>query len=182
MSGLVLAAGDFLLRPPRVAEAPEVLELALDPDVRTWNPRCRITDLEGAVEDCVSGADWSSGTHATFSVIHGETGRYAGNIALHGIDTVRRQASVGYRIAPWTRGRGVATAAVNALVAWAFPRYGLGRISLTHAVENTASCRVAEKCGFTLRAVLPENKRFGDGELHDEHLHVIGQPLAAALS
>jgi RimJ/RimL family protein N-acetyltransferase len=53
------------------------------------------------------------------------------------------------------------------------------RIALTHAVENSASCRVAYKSGFRLEELLPANKRFGDGVIHDEHLHVrdgVGEP------
>jgi RimJ/RimL family protein N-acetyltransferase len=171
LKSVVLNAGDFLLRQPNVAESREVLELGLDPDVRLWNPRCRITGEKAAIEDCLAGADWSDGSHATFSIIHRDTGRYAGNIALHGIDRANAQAKVGYRIARWARGQGLATAAVDSVAAWAFADLGLLRIVLTHAVENGASCRVAEKAGFELEGVMRSAKRFGDGELHDEHLH-----------
>ncbi|MGW2818732.1 GNAT family N-acetyltransferase [Streptomyces sp. NPDC001415] len=165
-----------MLRPPSVEECREVLALGLDPDVRLWNPRCQITDEASAVRDCLAGADWSDGSHATFSIIHRGTGRYAGNIALHGIDRVNSRAGVGYRIAPWTRGRGAATAAVRSVASWAVSDLGLTRIVLTHGVENTASCRVAQKAGFGLEDTLPLAKRFGDGQLHDEHLHVLLAP------
>ncbi|WP_051452221.1 GNAT family N-acetyltransferase [Actinospica robiniae] len=172
MTGGILAAGDFLLRPPDVAEHREVLELGLDPDVRLWNPRCRITDEASAIRDCVEGADWSDGSHATFSIIHRDSGRYAGNIALHGLEPNTGQAHIGYRVARWTRGQGVATQAVNAVAAWASTHRSVRRILLTHAVENVASCRVAEKSGFCLDHLLPAHKQFGDGLVHDEHLHV----------
>jgi RimJ/RimL family protein N-acetyltransferase len=169
---VVLTAGEFLLRPPSVAEHREVLELGLDPDVRLWNPRCRITDEASAIQDCLSGADWSEGSHATFSIIQRESGRYAGNVALHGVDQDAGQAKVGYRVARWARGLGVATRAVDSVAAWALTQLSLRRVLLTHAVENVASCRVADKSGFRLEQFLPANKRFGDGVVHDEHLHV----------
>jgi RimJ/RimL family protein N-acetyltransferase len=172
VESVILTAGDFLLRPPAVAEHREVLELGLDPDVRLWNPRCRITDEAEAIRDCLNGADWSDGSHATFSIIHRESGGYAGNIALHGLDPDAGQAKIGYRVARWARGRGVATLAVDTVATWALARRSLRRVLLTHAVENEASCRVAHKSGFRLERVLPANKRFGDGLLHDEHLHV----------
>lgn len=168
----VLAAGDFVLRPPSVAEHLEVLELGLDPDVRRWNPRCQIIDEQSAIRDCVSGADWSDGGHATFSILHRDSGRYAGNIALHGLDPSTAEGRIGYRIARWVRGRGVATQAVQCVSVWAFTQLALQRIVLTHAVENDASCRVAQKSGFELARILPANKLFGDGLVHDEHLHV----------
>jgi RimJ/RimL family protein N-acetyltransferase len=168
-----LAAGRFHLRPPRIAEARDVLELALDPEVRMWNPRCRIADLSDAEADCLKRADWSDGSRATFSIVETATERYAGTIALHGIDRANAQAYVGYRVAPWTRGRGAATESLRAVAAWAFGELRLERVALTHGVENEASCRVAQKCGFVLEGVLRSAKRFGDGRLHDEHLHAL---------
>jgi hypothetical protein len=57
---------------------------------------------------------------------------------------------------------------------------------LTHAVENAASCRVADKAGFRLAEFLPSHKRFGDGLVHDEHLHIRGdvdhEPLLIRLA
>ncbi len=168
-----LGAAGMSLRPPDVADAPAVLLLAQDPDVLMWNPRCRLPDRAAAVADCVSGADWSDGTHATFSIIDDATGAYAGTIALHHIDHDDAQARIGYRVAPWTRGRGVATGSVRAVSQWAFEALRLRRIVLTHAVENTASCRVAHHAGFALEGVMRSSKRFGDGLLHDEHLHAL---------
>ena len=168
---VTLLVGGFLLRPPSTAEHRAVLELGLDPDVRLWNPRCRITDEASAIEDCRAGADWSGGGHATFSIIQCATERYAGNIAVHGIDPTATRAKIGYRIAGWARGQGVASGAVDAVAAWAFAQSSLRRIELTHAVENAASCRVAQKGGFGLERLLPANKKFGDGRVHDEHLH-----------
>ncbi len=40
-------------------------------------------------------------------------------------------------------------------------------------MENVASCRVAQRAGFALQEVTPSSKRFGDGLLHDEHLHLL---------
>lgn len=169
-----LTAGEYLLRPPSVDEYREVLALGVDPDVRLWNPRCQITDEASALRDCRAGADWSDGSHTTFSIIHRGSGRYAGNIALHSIDRADSLAYVGYRIAPWTRGQGVATTAVRALIGWGFGDLGLGRLVLTHGLENIASCRVAQKSGFALEGTRRMAKRFGDARLHDEHLHALG--------
>jgi RimJ/RimL family protein N-acetyltransferase len=177
---VILTTDRLLLRPPDAAEHREVLELGLDPDVRLWNPHCRITDEASAIQDCLTGADWSDGSHATFSIIHRDTGRYAGNIALHGIDPDTAQANIGYRVARWARGQGLATHALDTVATWALTQRAVRRIQLTHAVENTASCRVAHKSGFRLEQLLPANKRFGDGLIHDEHLHVRGAVDTAA--
>ncbi|MFC9954149.1 GNAT family N-acetyltransferase, partial [Streptomyces prasinus] len=55
-------------------------------------------------------------------------------------------------------GRGVAPRALGALADWAFTAFaheGLTRLELLHQVDNTASCRVAEKAGFTQAGILP---------------------------
>ena len=44
-------------------------------------------------------------------------------------------------------------------------------MQLYHAVDNPASCRVAVKAGFVLEGRPRESFRYGDGQLHDEHLH-----------
>jgi RimJ/RimL family protein N-acetyltransferase len=43
-------------------------------------------------------------------------------------------------------------------------------VQLYHAVENTASQRVAEKAGFTMEGRLRQSHRYGDGLHHDELL------------
>ena len=65
----------------------------------------------------------------------------------------------------------MATAALEAVRDWVFADVGLVRLQLFHAVLNVASCRVAERCGFTLEGVLRSGSVFGDGRRYDEHLH-----------
>lgn len=53
--------------------------------------------------------------------------------------------------------------------AWAFDR-GLHRVHLEHSVGNPASCRVAERAGFTLEGTQRSAALHLDG-WHDMHLH-----------
>ena len=66
-----------------------------------------------------------------------------------------RIASIGYAIAPDYHGRGLASAAVNQLATIAFDPESLAieRIEAVAAVENIASRRVLEKCGFELEGI-----------------------------
>lgn len=101
------------------------------------------------------------------------TGAFAGNVSVHNIDPEHRTADLGYRIAAAHRGRGVATAAVDAATSWALDADGgpdLFRIQLLHAVPNEASCRVAAKAGFTLEGTLRSAGVYAGTRL-DEHLH-----------
>lgn len=166
-----IAAGRLQLRPPSVGEAADALAMLLDPDVVRWNPGPDRLDLEQARAWCRRGADWSDGGHATFSVLDATTGGLLGNVSLHKIDREQQDGEIGYRVAPWARGQGVATAGVAAVSRWAFAALGLVRIEARHAVVNVASCRVAEKAGYPWEGTLRQAFVYGDGVRHDEHLH-----------
>ena len=166
-----LRAGRFVLRPPRIEEAEEAWAMLRDPDVAMWNPASAVVDHEAAVAWCLRGADWSSGSHSTFSIVDPTDGQLLGNISLFAIDREQATAQVGYRIAAPARGQGLATDALAAVCVWAFEEQGLFRIELRHAVENPRSCRVATKAGFATEGTLRLGSVYGDGRRYDDHLH-----------
>lgn len=170
-SQVELHIGGFTLRPPRVEEADQALALLSDPAVALWNPAPNVTDRDTAVAWCRRGADWTSGKHSTFSIVDRATDRLMGNISLFAIDREQATAQVGYRIAAHARGQGLATTALGAVCAWAFEEHRLFRIELHHAVENTGSCRVAAKAGFTCEGTLRLATVYGDRSRHDDHVH-----------
>jgi len=57
-------------------------------------------------------------------------------------------ANVSYMVAADLRGQGIAPRALGALLAWSAKRIGLQHVHLVCHVDNRASQRVAEKCGF----------------------------------
>jgi RimJ/RimL family protein N-acetyltransferase len=166
-----LTVGGLRLRPPDEHDAADALAMLLDPETVMWNPAPAIVDVETARDWCEGLADWSGGDHATFSVFAADGGRLLGNVSLHKIDPEQSIAEMGYRIAPWARGRGVGTAAVRAVTDWAFARLELHRVQLYHAVPNVASCRVATKAGYLTEGTLRSAAVYGDGRRYDEHLH-----------
>jgi RimJ/RimL family protein N-acetyltransferase len=165
-----LAVGEFRLRPPQAVDAEDALAMLRDPQVMIWNPAPSIVDVASAEAWLARNADWTPGDHATFSVLDVDD-RYAGVVSLHHVDRYQSTADIGYRVAPWARGRGVATAAVRAVTDWAFADLSLLRIQLFHGVGNPGSCRVAEKAGYGLEGVLRSATLYGDGQRHDDHLH-----------
>ena len=162
--------GGLVLRPPRPSEAADALALLAEPEVDRWNPAPAVVDLQTAEDWCRRGADWTTGSHATFSIVVGPSAGFAGNISLHNIDTEHLTADVGYRIAAAHRGRGVATEALRLVTAYAFHDRGLHRVQLLHAVGNAGSCRVAEKAGYRLEGTLRSAAVYG-GIREDEHVH-----------
>jgi len=76
---------------------------------------------------------------------------------LPGSDIHRRSAELGYWLGEAHWGRGIVTAAVCALTAWAFEHLDLARIQAGVLEWNPASCRVLEKAGYTLEARLRQH-------------------------
>lgn len=77
-----------------------------------------------------------------------------GTIALLRFEWAERRCEIGYWVAPWARGRGVATRAVGLLAPWALRTLDIARLGLTADVDNVASQRIAERCGFVREGVL----------------------------
>lgn len=97
----------------------------------------------------------------------GRETRHVGGTGLHRIDWSVPRFEIGY----WRRsdraGRGLVTEAVQALAAMAFQTLHAERVEIRCDTDNTASRRVAERCGFTLEAVLRHDSRTPDGRLRD---------------
>ncbi len=83
-----------------------------------------------------------------------------------GIASLRRPtadspiAETGYEISPLHWGRGYATEAAGAVLAFGFGELGLHRISAHCVAENLASARVLEKLGMRCEGRLRENEFF----------------------
>src|SRR5262249_51762674 len=88
-----------------------------------------------------------------FAIVDG-SGTFLGVAVAPRIDLPARTAELGYMIAPAARGRGAATAALRLLTEWAFGELGILRAELLISVENEASKRVAERCGYVREGVL----------------------------
>ena len=167
----LIDTADLVIRPPAVEDAPEAMQLLNDPDVRRWNPTRDCPDLETAQAWLHDGADWSDGTHATWSALDRATGRLVGNVSLFAIDTDDEVAKIGYRVHPDARGRGVARQMVDAVTQWAFTERGLARVQLEHAVPNLASCKVAVAAGFVLEGTTRSAYAVPGQGREDCHIH-----------
>ena len=85
----------------------------------------------------------------------------------------RRTAELGYSIGRTWWGRGYATEAARALVAWGIETFGLVRITATTDPENLRSQQVMERLGMRREAVLVANRVGRDGEPRDEVVYAL---------
>lgn len=98
-------------------------------------------------------------------------GQAVGTISFTlGRNVERISAEVGYWISQAYWGRGIATAAVQAVTAFAMAEHGLTRVFALPFAENAASCRVLEKAGFTREARLRKSAQKA-GRVKDQYLY-----------
>jgi RimJ/RimL family protein N-acetyltransferase len=98
-----------------------------------------------ALENASDADPWRFG----FAVVHRESGLVIGSAGFTGPPDAGGATEIAYGIVPAYRGRGYATEAAAALVAWAWLD---GRVTSARAhtlPERNASTRVLEKCGFS---------------------------------
>ncbi|MEU2097807.1 GNAT family N-acetyltransferase [Streptomyces globisporus] len=179
----VTGPGGLRLRRWREEDLPAVLRAYEDPAMRRWLAS-QVSGADGAADWLeVQRTGWAAGTRFAFAVT--ESGRedgLLGNVVMKQLDLVNGRAEMGYWTTAPARGRGVASRALAALTDWAFTTFaeqGLTRLELLHQVDNVASCRVAERCGYPLARVIPALPP--DYPL-DGHVHVREAPAAAAVS
>jgi ribosomal-protein-alanine N-acetyltransferase len=71
-----------------------------------------------------------------------------GDIGFHGPPDSEGSVEIGYSVMPDRRGRGYATEAASALVAWAASQPGVRTVIATCDTDNVASIRTLERLGF----------------------------------
>jgi ribosomal-protein-alanine N-acetyltransferase len=104
-----------------------------------------------------------------FAIEH--EGEAVGGIGMHpGKDVERVSAEVGYWLGEQVWGRGLATAALCALVEYAFATTELTRLFALPFAHNAASRRVLEKAGFVLEAILRKSA-IKEGRVVDQALY-----------
>ena len=160
------SAPALVLRPWQAADVPALVELIGDEALRRWT-RWDVEDEAGAVRWIQAQRQgWAAGDRFAFAVVETATAATAGargerplgHMVLKRPAPGAPSAEVGYWTVAHARGRGVAPRALGALTDWAFTAFagdGLVRLELRHQVDNAASCRVAQKCGYDLAGLLP---------------------------
>jgi len=164
----VIDARGVRLRPPRESDADDIAMACADPVAQRFLPMLpNPYTQEDALWWINVGATTSRAAGgAAFVVVDPITDRVFGGAGINRVIGERQQGEVGYWIAPWGRGRGLATAATVALSDWAF-QLGFHRLELLTELENAASQRVAIKAGFRREGVRRDAGASRGGGWHD---------------
>ena len=108
------------------------------------------------------------GTRAGFAATNGD-GRFLGLGLAPDIDREASEMELGYIVAREARGRGAGTAILSLLTRWALDDMRAQRLYLVIDVDNHASRRIAERCGYqregVMRSIHLKQGRRADAEL-----------------
>lgn len=145
----------LLLRPYRAEDAPDVALACRDELTQRWLPLPNPYTDADALSWCteVSRGFRTSGEGIEWAAIRRSDQRLIGSFGLKRTDWRGRSSEIGYWVAPWARGEGLAVEAVERIGRWLLLEQGFERMVLRAATGNTASQRVANKAGFTREGV-----------------------------
>ena len=145
----------LLLRPYRAEDASDVALACRDELIQRWLPLPNPYTDADAQTWCteISPGFLASGEGIEWAAIRRADDRLIGSFGLKRTDWRARSSEIGYWVAPWARGEGLAVEAVTAIAHWLLEEQRFERLVLRATTGNHASQRVAEKAGLTREGV-----------------------------
>jgi RimJ/RimL family protein N-acetyltransferase len=100
--------------------------------------------------------------HALTWIVEAD-GDAAGWVSLRNVDWLNKSASLGFSIAPWAEGKGIARRGVSQVLELAFGPGRMQRIEADCDIDNERSQRLLERLGFQREGRLRAFARMPDG-------------------
>jgi RimJ/RimL family protein N-acetyltransferase len=142
----------LILRGHTVADYPDCAALWADPDVVKYLGTQPSTGEQAWARVLRYVGHWTLLGYGFWVITERATGRFAGEIGMadfkREIDPPLGDHETGWALAPWAHGRGFATEALRAVLAWADAKFPGTPTMCMIDPPNTASLRVAQKCGY----------------------------------
>lgn len=77
-----------------------------------------------------------------------------GTISFHPINWSNRSVEIGYWLGAAFQGKGLMTKACKAMMSYAFDEWHLNKVEIHCAIDNTQSCAIPQRLGFTLEGII----------------------------
>ena len=156
---MLLTTDRLVLREFEENDWPAVLEYQSDPQYLryyAWTGRTA-EDVRAFVRHFIDWQGEQPRRNFQFAVVLKGEGRLIGNCGIR-TNPDRREADIGYELAHPHWGRGYATEAARAVLAFGFEELRLHRIWASCVLENAGSARVLEKLGMRREGHLREHE------------------------
>ncbi|HVP06415.1 MAG TPA: GNAT family N-acetyltransferase [Candidatus Acidoferrum sp.] len=160
---LLIKAKRVNLRTLRHSDAESLCRYIRDPENGRWLLipwPYQLSDAHVFIKNSRKWAHQKSPTNIGCGIVLKETGEVIGGIGMHKIDRRMKNAEIGCWIGKPYRGTGLMVEAMKAMLKYAFDELKLKRVYAHIFVENVASRKMVEKCGFVR-----------EGRLRASHLH-----------
>jgi RimJ/RimL family protein N-acetyltransferase len=151
-----LVTSRLVLRPHLPSDLDEELALWSNPEVVRYLGVKSLSRPDAWARLLRYAGLWQFLGYGCWAALEKDAGRFVGDVGLFDfkraleppVDTAPEAAWV---LAPWAHGRGYATEAIRAVLAWSDGALPARHTSCLIAPENAPSIRVALKCGYALQ-------------------------------
>lgn len=161
----------LIIRQINIHDAPDLFEYSSDAQVAEhvlWSAYKNIRQVKNYIRYLIN--QYEYGEVASLAIVLKQTNKLIGTIGFSNLNVEHSSAEIGYSLAKNMWNKGIMTEALMAMVDFGFTKLKLNRIEAQHDLENYASGKVLEKCGFTYEGTLRErlyNKvKFTDVKLY----------------
>ncbi|MGO1368217.1 MAG: GNAT family N-acetyltransferase [Senegalia sp. (in: firmicutes)] len=161
---IVLETERLILRPFKEEDAGKIYSgWATDTDVTryvTWKPHKSIEETKELIKMWMEENKDLENYH--WVIENKENKTVIGTIGIFGVDNKNENSEIGYCIRKDYWNKGITTEAAKEIINYGLTKVGFARITGRHEIENSASGKVMEKCGFkyegTLRKVIKNSR------------------------
>ena len=165
----------FGLRPLRADDAPDIFT-AIDTQrepLGRWLPFVAATHRVEQTREVVA-AMLADPANPVFTLRVGDA--FAGLIGFKSADSRTRTIEIGYWLRSEYQGRGLMTAAAEALCRMAFGQMGMENVEIKCAAGNLRSNRIPLRLGFRLDRIEVRGEQLADGEFTDLNVYRLPRP------
>lgn len=166
---------DFGLRPLRADDAPDIFT-AIDTQrehLGRWLPFVAATHRVEQTREVVA-AMLADPANPVFTLRVGDA--FAGLIGFKSADNTTLTIEIGYWLRSEYQGRGLMTAAAEALCRMAFGQMGMENVEIKCAAGNLRSNRIPLRLGFRLDRIEVRGEQLADGEFTDLNVYRLPRP------
>lgn len=165
----------YTLRPICTEDTPDIFD-SIDSQreyLGRWLPFVAATLREEQTQQVVEGM-LSDTQNPVFTLRDGET--FAGLIGFKCADPITHTVEIGYWMRCEQQGKGLMTAAVEALCTLAFESMGMEQVTIRCAVGNRPSNHIPQRLGFRLDCIEVRSEELSGGEWADLNVYRLNRP------
>ena len=155
----------LILRRFQLSDAPDFFRnITSDPEVNrflTWENLSSAAETEELLKNFIN--RYENPERYCWAIVVRETGEVIGTIAAPTVKNRTEALEVTYAIGKAWWGKGIATEALKAVMAFLFDRVGANRIEAGHDVNNPGSGRVMQKAGMRQEGIHRQAGRNNQG-------------------